>query len=184
MKALGPTIIEEGITGKPDKVRTTVRAVIINDKHQVLMVYSKLYNDYTFPGGGLKANEDRGKALKRELREELGAKKITILKDLGHIDEIKYGLYDRDSIYLQTSIYFLTKIEGLGKQRLEYREKEHGIKPLWVDVDDAIVHNQKVMDDMNHKSYGLKTVLLREQVVLEKIKEMDLNEKVWECRKI
>jgi ADP-ribose pyrophosphatase YjhB (NUDIX family) len=174
MKSLGPIIIEEGIIQKPDKLRTTVRAVIINDKHQILMVYSKLYNDYTFPGGGLKEDEDKPKALKRELREELGARKISILKNLGYIEEIKYGLFDRSSIYLQTSIYYLVKIESLGKQRLEYREKVHGIKPTWINVAEVIEHNKKVMDDMNHTAYGLKTVLLREQIVLEKIREMDL----------
>ena len=174
MIALGPMIIEDGIIQKPDKVRTTVRAVIINSDHKVLMVYSKLYNDYTFPGGGLKDNEDKEKALKRELREELGAKKIQIIKDLGYIEEIKYGLFDRASTYLQTSIYYVVKIESIGKQKLKYREKVHGIKPTWENVDEVIKHNKKVMDDLNHTAYGLKTVLLREQVVLEKIKEIEL----------
>lgn len=174
MIALGPIIIEEGIIQKPDKVRKTVRAVIMNSDHKVLMVYSQLYDDYTFPGGGLQDNEDKEKALKRELREELGAKKIQIIDEIGYIEEIKYGLYDRGSTYLQTSIFYLVKIESIGRQKLEYREKVHGIKPVWKDVDEVIEHNKKVMEDLNHKAYGLKTVLLREQVVLEKIKELKL----------
>ncbi|MCD4827417.1 MAG: NUDIX domain-containing protein [Acholeplasmataceae bacterium] len=174
MKSLGPIIIEEGIVQKPDKFRTTVRAVIIDDDHQVLMVYSKLYDDYTFPGGGLKEDEDKIKALKRELREELGARKITILQNLGSIEEVKYGLFDKSSIYLQTSIYYVVKIESTGKQKLEYREKMHGIKPTWKHIDFVIEHNKRVMYDENHQAYGLKTVLVREQIVLEKIKELNL----------
>lgn len=174
MKSLGPIIIEEGIVQKPDKLRTTVRAVIVDDNHNVLMVYSKLYDDYTFPGGGLKEDEDKIKALKRELREELGARKITILQNLGYIEEVKYGLFDMGSIYLQTSIYYVVKIESLGKQRLEYRERMHGIKPTWKDISEVIEHNKRIMNDTNHQAYGLKTVLVREQIVLEKIKELDL----------
>lgn len=172
MNALGPMIIEEGIYLKPDKFRTTVRAVIFNEQKQVLMVYSKLYDDYTFPGGGLKDDEACDKALKRELREELGANKIKIKDPLGFIEETKYGLFQKDSIYLQTSKYYIVEIESLGKQRLEHREITHGIKPVWIDPQKAIDLNQVVMDDEKHRAYGLKTVLLREQIVLEKIKEI------------
>lgn len=179
MNALGPMIIEEGIVQRPDKVRTTVRAVILNEKNQVLMVYSKHYDDYTFPGGGLKEEEHKEKALKRELREELGANKIKIKKYIGYLEETKYGLFHQESIYLQKSIYYLVDIDSFGKQKLQHREITHGIKPTWIDVDQAIKHNLKVMSNQKHQAYGLKTVLIREQVVLEKIKEMLNHEKIW-----
>jgi ADP-ribose pyrophosphatase YjhB (NUDIX family) len=177
MKLLGPVITEEGITKKPEKRRKTVRGIIVNDKNQVLMVYSSHFDDYTFPGGGVKEDELEKKALKRELKEEVGAKGIKIIEKFGTIKEIKYGLYKNDTIYLQTSVYYLVKIEGLGYQQLEQRELLHGVKPTWVDIEHCINHNQSVSQDEKHMQYGIKTVLLREQYVLNKIKER-LDEKI------
>jgi hypothetical protein len=39
MRELGPTIIEEGILQKPQKLRKTIRAIILNEDNQVLMLY-------------------------------------------------------------------------------------------------------------------------------------------------
>ena len=35
------------------KYRETVRAIVMNASHQVLMIYSKKFSDYTFAGGVL-----------------------------------------------------------------------------------------------------------------------------------
>jgi ADP-ribose pyrophosphatase YjhB (NUDIX family) len=177
MRELGPPIIEEGIIKKPQKRRKTIRAIIINDEKQILMLYSKRFDDYTFPGGGLKSNENEEKALKRELKEEIGASQIKIKEPLGFINEIKYGLFTNESIYLQTSIYYFVDVEEIGYKKLEKREIIDDIKPVFVDIDICIHHNQKVMKDANHQAYGLKTVLLREEVVLKNIKER-LHEKI------
>ena len=95
MIALSPIIIEEGLTKKPEKQRKTVRAVMVNDKEEVLLVYSSHFDDYTFPGGGIKGEETEKRALKRELKEEIGAKGIKIIEPLGYIKEIKYGLFKK-----------------------------------------------------------------------------------------
>ncbi|MFA5471810.1 MAG: NUDIX domain-containing protein [Acholeplasmataceae bacterium] len=178
MIALSPIIIEEGLTKKPEKQRKTVRAVMVNDKEEVLLVYSSHFDDYTFPGGGIKGEETEKRALKRELKEEIGAKGIKIIEPLGYIKEIKYGLFKNDTVYLQKSIYYIVEIEGIGIQHLDHRETLHGVKPMWVKIDEAIKHNQMVSLDEKHQAYGLKTVLKREQCVLEKLKERLLNEKI------
>ena len=177
MKELGPTIIEEGIVQKPQKLRKTIRAIIFNEKQKILMLYSKRFNDYTFPGGGLKANEDEIKALKRELKEEIGASQIKIKEPFGFINEIKYGLFTNESIYLQTSIYYVVDVEEIGYKKLEKREIIDDIRPVFVDIDTCISHNQSVMKDEKHQAYGLKTVLKREEIVLKNIKER-LHEKI------
>ena len=177
MIELGSVIYEENIKGKPTKFRRTVRAVILNQTNQVLMLYSKKFNDYTFPGGGVKNKEDDIKALKRELKEEMGATRIRIKKPLGYIKEIKYGLYTNEFIYEQTSVYYFCKIDDVGFQKLESREIIDEIKPVFIHLDEAISHNELVKKDQNHQAYGLKTVLERENTILKTIKEY-IHEKI------
>lgn len=177
MRAICPTIVEEGITKKPEKQRQTVRAVMINKNQEVLLVYSKYFDDYTFPGGGIKADETDKKALNRELKEEIGAKGIKIIEPFGYIKEVKYGLFKNDTVFLQKSNYYFVEIEAIGAQHLDKRESLHGIKPIWIDIEKAINHNLKVSQDEKHQAYGLKTVLKREHYVLEKLKER-LDEKI------
>ncbi|HPG43911.1 MAG TPA: hypothetical protein PLJ98_08915, partial [Acholeplasmataceae bacterium] len=45
------------------KYRETVRAIVMNQSHQVMMIYSNKFKDYTFAGGGIKQNETHEDAL-------------------------------------------------------------------------------------------------------------------------
>jgi len=175
---LGPIIIEEGlIQSEIIKERKTVRAIITNDKHQVFLVYSKLFDDYTFPGGGVKENETNQCALIRELEEEIGAKEITIENPFCQTQELRYGVKGSDQVYLQTSIYYHCQIHKIGEQKLMGRELQHGISPVWIDIEHAIKKNEEVHPNELHQSKGLKTVLIRENRVLKALKE-SLHEKI------
>lgn len=172
-------IIEDELTTKDiRKYRETVRAVVINGANQVLLIYSNRYNDYTFAGGGIKQGESHELALKRELFEELGAKEIAIISYMGCIEEIKYGILEDRYVYLQTSHFYTVTISSYEKTTLIGREKWHGIEPKWMMPYDAIVHNQKVMKDINHQQKGLKTVLQREEILLNILKEKLNHEKI------
>ena len=135
MKKIGNTIIEDGIkTFNNLKDRKTVRAVIIKN-NQVLMLYSKLFDDYTFPGGGIKNGENMEEALKRELYEELGANTVKIIKEIGYTEEVRFGIKGSDSTYLQTSYFMLCEIDDIGEPNFVGREKIQGIIPVWVNID-------------------------------------------------
>lgn len=176
---LGLRIIEEGLMNRThSKVRKTVRGVILNESNDVLMVYSHLFDDYTFPGGGIKKYETTEEALLRELKEELGAEEIAINAYIGEIEELRYGIKDSDSIYLQTSYYYLVSIIKTGKQHLIDREILHGLEPKWISINDAIMHNKFVINDEKHNRKGLKTVLLRENHILKMIEEKIIHEKI------
>lgn len=170
MNKIGKTIVEENVKENTSyKTRQTVRAIILNN-NKVYMLYSKTYNDYTFPGGGIKNDESHDKALKRELLEELGAKTVNIIKDIGYIEELRYGIND-DNVYLQTSYYYLCEINNIGPRTLNKRELTELSKPMFVDIDKVIKHNFKTLkDDSRHQKRGFKTVLLRENQVLNYIK--------------
>lgn len=170
---IGKTIIESGIKEVDKyKTRTTARAVIINNEKKILMLYSKSFNDYTFPGGGVKEDEDYIKGLKRELDEEIGAKDITIIKRIGHTKEIRYGISGSNSLYEQTSYYYLCRVSNFGQPNYVGREQEQGLEKVWVNIDEAINHNLKIHQKERQFSKGLKTVLLRENQVLQHVKEL------------
>ena len=172
MTLLDPIIIEEGLDLESKQLtRKTVRAIIMNDKHQILLAYSTLFDDYTFPGGGIKSNESELTALKRELKEEFGAEQTEIIKPILTTQELKYGLKNNHQIYLQMSFYYLVKIHLYGPQHLVGREIDHGLSPMWVTLDQAITHNQRVMKDERHQQKGIKTALIRDNRVLTYLKE-------------
>ena len=172
MIAFGPLIIEKGLVfDRKPKTRQTARAIIFNDQNELLMAYSNMFDDYTFAGGGLKHHEDFEMALKRELLEELGAD-INIEKALGYTQELRYGIRGEDDIYIQTSIYYLCHVHQFLPSSLQGREVAHGLVPKWVSIDEALKQNETIIVDQRHQTKGLKTVLIRENMVLNKLKEL------------
>ena len=180
MRELSSPIIEDLQlkTQKHDKERTTVRAIITNGS-QGLMLYSKHYDDYTFPGGGVKDGEDLIESLKRELIEEIGALEIKNVNLYGKIHEIKHSYkLDSDNTYLQTSIYYKLDVAKFGEAKPLEREKAQGIKAVWIDLAEALRHNENIIGDEKHQKKGLKTTLLRENEVLKLLIEEANNEKI------
>ncbi|MCF7932663.1 MAG: NUDIX domain-containing protein [Acholeplasmataceae bacterium] len=161
------TLIEEGLSPRASYVeRHTVRA-IIKDQGKIMMAYARYYDDYTFPGGGIKEGETPENALRRELNEELGAYGVTIIEVFMTTEELKYSIRGDDTVFLQTSTFYLCTLEGYGQARPQVQELMHGLDPVMVDPKDALTHNQKVMNDDKHSKKGMRTVLRRENAVLE-----------------
>jgi ADP-ribose pyrophosphatase YjhB (NUDIX family) len=176
MIELNPLIVEEGIDLNSNyQKRKTVRGIIMNGEQHILLAYSPFFQDYTFPGGGVRTGETEIEALKRELKEEIGAIDIDIIKPLFRLTELKYGLNDNGHIYLQTSIYYHVIVNQFGEQELMGREVKHGIHPVWIAPDEAIKQNRAVLTDQNHQQKGLKTVLIRENRVLTYLKENSIH---------
>lgn len=168
MRKIGDTIIEEGIPQtQAMKERNTVRAVITNDD-KVLMLYSDKYDDYTFPGGGIKDGEGLETALQRELNEEIGVSKFKIISDVGYTVEHRFGLREDNQVYRQVSYYFLCDVLKYEEAKLVGREKHQGLKTLWVEIDEAINYNLKTnLLRVGENAKGFKTVLIRENLVLK-----------------
>jgi len=173
MKKLA-TIIEENLDPQSInlKTRDTVRGVIL-DGDEVLLIFSKMFNDYTFPGGGCKANEDKMDALRRELKEEVGIDDFRVIDELGYVEEYKYGLNNQDMSYgyHQVSYFYLIEVIKSSEAAPLEREMIQGNEPVMIRIKDAIEHNQLVMRDENHSVLGMKTVLQREIKVLEVLDE-------------
>lgn len=53
------------------------------DNHNILLLYTEHYEDYSLPGGGLELGEDKTEGIIREIIEETGAKNITNIQPFG-----------------------------------------------------------------------------------------------------
>ena len=83
------TIIHPGVhVGARAIERHAVRAVIVRDA-RLLLLHTRRYDDYSFPGGGLDPGEDAVDGLRRELMEETGARGVTVQRYLGYLDEYR-----------------------------------------------------------------------------------------------
>ena len=148
----------------PLHIRPSVRGIIIRDG-KILMVHSRKFDYYKFPGGGLEPGESHEAALCREVREESG---FTVVP--GSVRE--YGLVPRrerdddGTTFVQDNFYYLCAIgEKLGQELDDY-EDEEGFTPEFVDPKWAI-HVNRFHD--HHDKWG--AVQYRDSSVLELLTE-------------
>jgi 8-oxo-dGTP pyrophosphatase MutT (NUDIX family) len=153
--------------------RIAARGIILRGC-EILLLYTKRYNDYSFPGGGVDPEEDLITGLKRELLEETGAQNIEVIKEYGLFDEYRPSHYDDSDLIHMTSYFYICKIDNeLGKSNLESYEIANGMSAVWIDINEAICHNKEVIAN-KEDSMGLS--IERETFVLEMIaKELVFN---------
>lgn len=149
-----------------DKVfkRLASRAIVL-DGDSVLLLYTKKYNDFSFPGGGVDAHEDLRQGLLRELAEETGASGIKIISEFGYIDEIRpHHKPEYDYIHMLSYLFVCDIDKKLGQAQMEHYEITNGMEVKWVNIYEAIKHNKEVIKS-NHSSMGVS--IERETLVLE-----------------
>lgn len=124
--------------------RPSVRAVICQNG-KVLLVYSKKYNYYKFPGGGIENDENHIQALIREVCEETGYQIIPeSIQEYGRVLRRQKDTKDATAIFEQENFYYFCQVSSqLVDRSLDGYEEEEGFTPMWVDALDASRHNQK-----------------------------------------
>lgn len=148
--------------------RRAARGIILRGT-DILLLYTKRYNDYSFPGGGVELDEDLLTGLRRELAEETGAAKIEVIREIGYIDEYRPHYKPEYDLIHMLSYYYICSIgEQLGESRLEDYEITNGMSAVWIDIQEAIRHNQQVIANQE-ASMGFS--IERETLVLELILE-------------
>lgn len=122
-----------------DHDRQIVRAIVVDDEQNFYFVKVQRDDDFgkgTFietSGGGVEAGEDLTTALKRELKEELGAN-VDILCKIGVVSD-HYNLIHRHNI----NNYFLCKINSFGKKHLTQAEiDDFHLSTLKLTYDEAV----------------------------------------------
>ena len=148
--------------------RKAARAIILNGT-DILMLYTERYQDYTLPGGGIDENEDQIEGLIRELEEETGARNIREIKAFGLYEEYRpWYKPEHDIMHMESYCYLCTVDLELGPTRFEDYEIKNGMKPLWINIHDAITHNENTMAKSDKKGMSIeRETFLLKQIVVE-----------------
>ena len=150
---------ENGTVGK----RPSARAIIIKD-NKIAMVYSKKYDYYKFPGGGIKSNETNEETLIREVKEEVGLEVIKdSIKEYGYVHRIQKAKDEGYSMFIQDNFYYLCDVEDrkINQNLDDYEDSEKFTLEL---VEPKIAINANKNSDHGPKN---KDMIEREAKVLE-----------------
>lgn len=147
--------------------RLATRSIAIQG-NTILLLYTERYEDYSLPGGGLDAGEDKIEGMMRELSEETGAKDIRNIQPFGaYVEYRPWYKPDFDIQHMVSYCYTCDISKDLGDAKMEEYEKNNGMKATWMNIHEAISHNKKTMAVSDKKGMSIE----RETFLLELIAE-------------
>ena len=166
MEQLGGLILSKTFKNQTKcNYRLAARAVIYQNG-KVLLIHSRFYDDYTFPGGGVEFGEEEYHALVRECQEEAG---VIIENVRLFCKTVEKRELDEEAYMLQESHFYLCDIKDSCPLKLEDYEIELGYEPVWMDIDEAIKLDNERMLALKETDY--KGVLERELRILYELKK-------------
>jgi ADP-ribose pyrophosphatase YjhB (NUDIX family) len=147
--------------------RKATRAIVLKGE-MILMLFTERYHDYSLPGGGLDHGEDVVAGMVRELVEETGAKNIQNISEFGIYEEYRpWYKPDYDVQHMISFCFICSADEELGNTNLEQHELNNGMKPIWINIHEAIAHNEETIANSDKKGMSIE----RETYLLHLIKE-------------
>jgi 8-oxo-dGTP pyrophosphatase MutT (NUDIX family) len=143
--------------------RKATRAIVLNGE-DILLLYTKRYHDYSLPGGGIDEGESNIAGLIRELKEETGAHTVQNVKEFGLYEEFRPWHKDNfDIVHMESYCYTCTIDDELLEPELEAHELSNGMHPVWMNIHQAVAHNQETIAKSNKKGLSIEreTFLLK-----------------------
>ena len=143
--------------------RMAARAIVLHNDN-ILLLYTKRYHDYSLPGGGIDEGESQVEGLVRELKEETGAQNIRNVRAFGMYEEFRpWHKDDYDIVHMKSYCYQCDIDEQLLAPELESYEKANGMKPVWINIHQAIAHNEDTIARSAKKGLSIEreTFLLK-----------------------
>ncbi|WED24483.1 NUDIX domain-containing protein [Vibrio sp. JC009] len=165
------TSVHSEIGHLDDKIivkRNATRAIAV-DGEDILLLYTERYHDYSLPGGGLDDGEDVIAGMVRELEEETGAANIHYIKPYGIYEEFRPWYKDQADVMHMISYCYTCKIDReLGQTAFEEHEVKNGMRPVWMNIHEAIAHNEKTIAESPKKGMSIeRETFLLHQIVKE-----------------
>ena len=157
----------DSLENKSVFTRLATRSIALQGAN-ILLLYTERYEDYSLPGGGLDLGEDKTEGMIRELKEETGARDIKNIQPFGAYEE--YRPWHKPGYDIQHMVSFCYTCDintELGETNLESYEIKNGMKAIWVNIHEAIAHNNKTMTTSNKKGMSIE----RETFLLKRIAE-------------
>ncbi len=112
--------------------RVTARAVVVNPRGMLAVMYAEKYDIHTLPGGGVEAGESIEEALRREIAEETGCT-IAAIEPLGYVEENRaYADCTRISYY-----YIVHAADDTLSPHLTDVEIANGTRVIWCTLEEA-----------------------------------------------
>lgn len=150
-------------------VRHAARGIVVKGEN-ILLLYTQRYDDYSLPGGGIDDGENEVAALIRELQEEAGAQGVRNVKPFARYDEYRpWYKSDADIIHMISHCYVCDIDEELGEASLESYEVSNGMVPLWMNIYEAITHNEAVIASSDKKGLSIERETFLLKVIVEKL---------------
>ena len=165
-----PDLVDLDLTQARVLPRQAARAICL-DGERILLLYTERYHDYSIPGGGIDEGEEVIAAMIRELEEETGAQGIRNVQPFGVYEEFRpFYKDDFDVMHMHSYCYTCEVEPELGATSLESYEISNGMRPVWINIHEAIAHNEQTMAASPKKGLSIEreTYLLR-RVVAELI---------------
>ena len=100
----------------------------------------------------------------RELKEETGAQNIRNVRAFGMYEEFRpWHKDDYDIVHMKSYCYQCDIDEQLLAPELESYEKANGMKPVWINIHQAIAHNEDTIARSAKKGLSIEreTFLLK-----------------------
>lgn len=143
--------------------RKATRAIVLKGE-EILLLYTKRYHDYSLPGGGVDEGESIVEGLVRELKEETGAHNVDNIQEFGLYEEYRpWHKADFNIIHMESYCYVCTIDDELKEPELEAHELSNGMHPVWMNIHQAISHNEETIANSEKKGLSIEreTFLLK-----------------------
>ena len=152
--------------------RKATRAIVLNGEN-ILLLYTKRYHDYSLPGGGVDEGESITNGLIRELKEETGAHNVKDIMEFGLYEEFRpWHKSGFDIMHMQSYCFTCTIDDELLEPELEAHELRNGMHPVWMNIHQAIVHNEETIAKSEKKGLSIeRETFLLKLIVSELIKD-------------
>ena len=159
----------ENLENKTIFTRLATRSITLKG-NLILLLYTERYEDYSLPGGGLDLYEDKAKGMMRELREETGAQNITNIQPFGIYEEYRpWYKSDYDIQHMISYCYTCDIDHQLGESAMESHEINNGMRSVWINIYDAIAHNENTMATSNKKGMSIERETFLLKLISKKI---------------